>query len=976
MKGTFKAKTKGLLSSLETHLSSYGFAFTLLAVYSLANLFLIVTGASREWERHSTTSYRRWAASVARGFGSVVNLNAALVILVSSRSLILFLRATPLNMVLPFDKTMPGFHGVLGVVLLISGILHCLFHWSLYIKLTLWSDGFKGGTSLFVTGLSLGFLVAIIKISTYKYIRKNHFERFYSVHIIGSGLFCILLCIHGMHYGKPESWKWVIGPVFLYSFDRLSRYMREHRSYLLLSKHAAAFQGNDVLCLRLPKIFHFKAGQYAELKVPALGRFQWHPFTIASAPHEEEMIFYVKACGDWTCALYQIFNERVQGIDDDVEVHIRGPFGSPAQHVGQFEHVLLIGGGVGATPFCSVTKAAHYWINNWITRSKNSAETSLARLNHSSLLRTPWFGRKHFSRSSRGTGRGFSIERTERDNVSSAGIKSALAARNTMDRESTGNTRKSVNWEDLGAKAVSSIKGPDDDLDSDFFAAAAEMRAKMTGDSSSSSRSTKRKTSKDNQTVTTDASFHTARASFTAKPERSSSTLLSTSSAESNETDWSQIRPSRRPTRTIQTIDTSGASTRDFSLRKSLYTILDIETVATSYSELSGGSRRSLEYLSALSAAHLEQNQSEVYKKSLGMLIGISYGSTALVKTMQIRKAHLSASVLEPEEDLSIFQSKIFLLLLFMYSVTMNMILLWLLLIRVGMAGFASAFGYLKLLDNGLGLYKSRAILAVDLLLISMIALLVAVPALLEAIQLGGIPHRGLDLFVLAPIALFGVVTDILALAGVGGRVTLFGLFNIVVVWPVLGILLCVRLIRVVGERVSLAENFRNMHSKTKSLDFIWTAAGPEDDTWLVKELIPYGEGKIVRLHRYLTRAEPREEDWMQPYDRLPVRTYYEHPNWEEVFNNTAEKSLNGSTIGVFFCGPRKMGKAIRVAAMNAMRNSIVRGLHAGTDGKKKVEEIFGEAARGASLRDEEDAGGPGNRGANVRFVFRKEKFS
>eukprot|EP00168_Porphyra_purpurea_P000134 TRINITY_DN10176_c0_g1_i1.p2 TRINITY_DN10176_c0_g1~~TRINITY_DN10176_c0_g1_i1.p2 ORF type:complete len:155 (+),score=30.32 TRINITY_DN10176_c0_g1_i1:104-568(+) len=67
--------------------------------------------------------------------------------------------------------------------------------------------------------------------------------------------------------------------------------------------------GDCILCLRFPRAFDYVAGQYAELCVPAISRIEWHPFTIASAPHESEMVFYIKRNGDWTAALYELFAE-------------------------------------------------------------------------------------------------------------------------------------------------------------------------------------------------------------------------------------------------------------------------------------------------------------------------------------------------------------------------------------------------------------------------------------------------------------------------------------------------------------------------------------------------------------------------------------------------------------------------------------------------------------------------------------------
>lgn len=76
------------------------------------------------------------------------------------------------------------------------------------------------------------------------------------------------------------------------------------------------------------------------------------------------MCFYIKAVGDWTKQLHQSFTERLHGKTSiPLKVLIRGPFGAPAQHVWGYQRVVLISGGVGATPFASICKDLFYHIS-------------------------------------------------------------------------------------------------------------------------------------------------------------------------------------------------------------------------------------------------------------------------------------------------------------------------------------------------------------------------------------------------------------------------------------------------------------------------------------------------------------------------------------------------------------------------------------------------------------------------------------
>jgi hypothetical protein len=83
------------------------------------------------------------------------------------------------------------------------------------------------------------------------------------------------------------------------------------------------------------------------------------------------MTFFFKVSGDWTVALGRLLSEKSNLAPDqenqfasaqgslrskEIMCRVRGPYGSPAQHVGQFDKVVLISGGVGGTPYLSVVK--------------------------------------------------------------------------------------------------------------------------------------------------------------------------------------------------------------------------------------------------------------------------------------------------------------------------------------------------------------------------------------------------------------------------------------------------------------------------------------------------------------------------------------------------------------------------------------------------------------------------------------------
>ncbi len=86
------------------------------------------------------------------------------------------------------------------------------------------------------------------------------------------------------------------------------------------------------------------AGQFAFVKLDAPGMSEPHPFTIASAPGNPNLEFYVKHLGDWSAKLPQT---DLIGCT----AHVEGPYGMFEPTGRDDQPVLWVAGGVGITPF-------------------------------------------------------------------------------------------------------------------------------------------------------------------------------------------------------------------------------------------------------------------------------------------------------------------------------------------------------------------------------------------------------------------------------------------------------------------------------------------------------------------------------------------------------------------------------------------------------------------------------------------------
>lgn len=103
------------------------------------------------------------------------------------------------------------------------------------------------------------------------------------------------------------------------------------------------------------------AGQHVRLRVFFDGRpFESHPLTILNAnasttvlppssPTSTGITLGARAAGDWSRALNHLAAEHAEGGDVRVSVMLDGPYGGLTFDLGDFESVLLVAGGSGAT---------------------------------------------------------------------------------------------------------------------------------------------------------------------------------------------------------------------------------------------------------------------------------------------------------------------------------------------------------------------------------------------------------------------------------------------------------------------------------------------------------------------------------------------------------------------------------------------------------------------------------------------------
>jgi len=183
--------------------------------------------------------------------------------------------------------------------------------------------------------------------------KKGWFEVFYITHSLYVVFFVVLL-LHA-----PNFWKWAIVPLVLYAIELyLKRYRKRELSFV--DEATALASGVSRLTIRRPEGFDFQAGDYIFLKIPRVSRFEWHPFTISSNPEEpKSLCVHVRGLGNWTKALYRLV-EGLPRKDHRMPVEIRGPYGTPSARIFRSRCAVLIGAGIGVTPFASILRSILY----------------------------------------------------------------------------------------------------------------------------------------------------------------------------------------------------------------------------------------------------------------------------------------------------------------------------------------------------------------------------------------------------------------------------------------------------------------------------------------------------------------------------------------------------------------------------------------------------------------------------------------
>ncbi|KAL5983808.1 hypothetical protein ACLOJK_017900 [Asimina triloba] len=356
-----------------------------------------------------------YCLTTAKGAAETIKLNMALILLPVCRNTITWLRnRTKLGGAVPFDDNI-NFHKVIAFGVAVGVAVHGLAHLTCDFPELLHASEqeyaplkpyfgerkprdywwFVKGTEGW-TGLTMVLLMAISCTLAQPWFRRNEvklpkllrrltgFNAFWYSHHLFVIVYALLI-VHGVflyltkEWYKKTTWMYLAIPVFLYACERLVRAFRSEYKPVKILK-VAVYPGN-VLGLRMskPQGFKYKSGQYIFVNCAEISAFEWHPFSLTSAPGDDYVSVHIRNRGDWTKRIHSVFSEvcvpapRDQSgllkadLQEDTDtkcpkILIDGPYGAPAQDYTDYDVLLLVGLGIGATPFISIIKDLLYKI--------------------------------------------------------------------------------------------------------------------------------------------------------------------------------------------------------------------------------------------------------------------------------------------------------------------------------------------------------------------------------------------------------------------------------------------------------------------------------------------------------------------------------------------------------------------------------------------------------------------------------------
>ncbi|XP_060072103.1 dual oxidase 1-like [Ylistrum balloti] len=319
-----------------------------------------------------------YGVTITRGAASSMMFTYCPLLITMSRNLITFFRETSLHRFFPWDS-MHFLHKYIAFWALFftlvhvvghsinlyhistqsSGDLNCIFREYFRAQDVLASFHYWTYTTITgITGIILTLIVIVMYVFAMPYARRYVFNAFWTTH-----KFYVLLYLFSILHGAarlvqpPLFWLYLLPCLVIFVIDKM---ISASRNTIEIGVISADLLPSDVTALvfKRPASFEYKSGQWVRIACLDLGKSEYHPFTLTSAPHEEHLSLHIRAVGPWTTNIRELYDpDRLEYKKYKLpKLFLDGPYGEGHQDWYRFQVAILVGGGIGVTPFASILK--------------------------------------------------------------------------------------------------------------------------------------------------------------------------------------------------------------------------------------------------------------------------------------------------------------------------------------------------------------------------------------------------------------------------------------------------------------------------------------------------------------------------------------------------------------------------------------------------------------------------------------------
>ncbi|KAF2839279.1 NADPH oxidase [Patellaria atrata CBS 101060] len=349
-------------------------------------------------ERLAILNGLRFSVWFSRGAGLVLSVDVLLILLPMCRTIIRVIR--PKIRWLPLDETQ-WFHRQVAYSMLWWTIVHTSSHYVNFFNVELFQARPELAVQIHytqpggITGHIMLLCMLLMYTTAHHRIRQQSFETFWYTHhlfipfLLGMYTHAVGCFVRDSETTSPYSpfagelfwkhcigyqgWRWELFGGGFYLIERLYREVRARRETEIVKVVRHPYDAVEIQ-FRKPSM-KYKAGQWLFLNVPSVSKQQWHPFTITSCPYDPYISVHVRQVGDFTRSLADalgagptqaklydeldpmgMYEVALQHGQKMPALRIDGPYGAPAEDVFENEIAVLIGTGIGVTPWAAILK--------------------------------------------------------------------------------------------------------------------------------------------------------------------------------------------------------------------------------------------------------------------------------------------------------------------------------------------------------------------------------------------------------------------------------------------------------------------------------------------------------------------------------------------------------------------------------------------------------------------------------------------